>query len=168
MKPDALIKRAQTSSFYKKLLNLSLWRIIPFNKPHKIVVHSIEENQMTTKLPFRKSNLNHIHGLHACGMATLAEFTTGLSLLKSLDTKKYRIIMKNIAMEYYYQGKSDSFATFEVTDAWLNESIINPLKDNEKVDVVVKIDVHDSEENHLATGTITWQIKDWEKVKTRK
>ena len=89
MKPDQLIDKAQNSSFYLRVLNWSLWRIIPFNKPHGIKIQKIESDGIVTTLPYKRKNLNHIKGLHACGMATLAEFTTGLMLLKKLDTSKY-------------------------------------------------------------------------------
>lgn len=166
MDSQQLIRKAQTSGFHRKLLNTSLSRIIPFNKPHRISIIELDETRVKTKLPYVRKNLNHIKGLHACGLATLAEFTTGINLLRQLDTKKYRIIMKEITMSYHYQGKCDAVAEFVVDEPWLNENVYSPLEVDDKVDVQLQIKVMDVENNHLATGNITWQIKDWEKVKT--
>ena len=167
MNPETLIKKAQHSSFYLWLLNMSLFRIIPFNKPHRIKVVEIGEHSMRTSLPYRKSNFNHIRGLHACGLATLAEFTTGLSLLRKLDVKQYRIIMKTIEVSYFYQGKSTAYGNFVADDQWIEAQVFEKLKTVDKIDVPVEIKVEDSDKNHLATANIIWQVKDWKSVKTK-
>ena len=166
MNPETLIKKAQDSKRYLKILNISLSRIIPFNKPHRIKVTEIGDGHIITTLPYRKSNFNHIRGLHACGLATLAEFTTGMSLLRKLDTKKYRLIMKQIQVQYHFQGKFDAYAKFEADDDWVKNNVITLLENQEKIDVPVTIEVKDAKDNLLATADIIWQVKDWEKVKT--
>jgi hypothetical protein len=117
--------------------------------------------------PIERSILNHIKGIHACALATLSEFTTGFLLLIKLDPKKYRLIMQKLVMEYHYQAKMDTFATFSISDEWLEKSIFKPLDSEAKVIIDCVIKIHDSEGNHLSTGTVTWQIKKWEKVKTK-
>jgi hypothetical protein len=100
-------------------------------------------------------------------MATCAEFSSGLLLLSRLDPKKYRLIMESIEMKYHYQAKADIVAEFEMTDEWLNEKVVDPLKEEEKVYVKCEINLFDSNRNHVATGYTNWQIKDWSKVKTK-
>ncbi len=167
MNPEVLINKAQGSKRYLKILNLSLGRIIPFNRPHRIKVHEIGEDYIITRLPYRRSNLNHIKGLHACGMATIAEFVTGLSLLRKLDNKQYRLIMKELNVRYFYQGKADAYARFEASDYWVENEIIAKIDSEGKLDLPVSVEVRDKDDNHLATAEIIWQIKDWAKVKTK-
>jgi acyl-coenzyme A thioesterase PaaI-like protein len=163
---DKIIEKAPHSGFYLMLLNFGLSRKVPFNRPHGIRIASFNDERIKTTIPYRKSNFNHIRGLHACSLATLAEFTTGFLLLQALDPKKYRLIMSNLAMEFHYQGKTDAYATFSITPQWLEDKIMQPLKQDGVAAVDCIVEVRDINENHLATGTISWQIKDWNKVKT--
>lgn len=161
------IEKAKSSDFYLKLLNLGLNRMVPFNKPHGFKVLEIGDHDLKTKVPYKRKNFNHIRGIHACALATLSEFTTGFLLLIKLNPKKYRLIMQKIVMEYHYQAKMDAFAYFSLPDEWLDTQVFVPLSSEDKVTVDCIIKIHDTEGNHLSTGTVTWQIKNWEKVKTK-
>lgn len=165
--PEEILRKAKTSSFYLGLLNWSLSRMIPFNKPHGFKVVSVEDYRLKTLIPYKRSNFNHIRGLHACGLATISEFTTGFLLLSSLDMKKYRIIMQRLEMEYHYQGKMDATAEFSISKEWLEEHVVRPLQSHEAVVVPCEVKIHDVKGNHLTTGKVFWQIKDWTRVKTR-
>ncbi len=162
-----ILQKAKHSSFYLMVLNWSLNRMIPFNKPHGFKIVEIGDYRLKTLMPYRKSNFNHIRGLHACGLATISEFTTGFLLLSSLDMKKYRIIMQRMEMNYHYQGKMDATAEFVISEEWLNSNVVRPLQTQESVVVPCEVKIHDTKGNHLTTGTIFWQFKDWSKVKTK-
>jgi acyl-coenzyme A thioesterase PaaI-like protein len=165
--PQVVLEKAKTSAFYLRILNWSLGRMIPFNKPHGFKVVEISDYALKTVIPYKRLNLNHIRGLHACAMATISEFTTGFLLVSRLDAKKYRLIMQKLEMNYHYQGKMDAYASFEVSEEWFNKNIYQPLESNEAVVVNCEIKIHDVAGNHLTTGNIFWQIKDWKKVKTK-
>ncbi|RLD23002.1 MAG: DUF4442 domain-containing protein [Bacteroidetes bacterium] len=162
-----LLNRARKSPFFMKVLNFGLNRNVPFNKPHGFKVLEIGDEHLTVYVPYIKANFNHIKGMHACALATLSEFTTGLSLLRKLDSKKYRIILKSLRMEYYYQGKTGVTATYTIDDSWLEEKIIKPLKDEDSVTVMLEIESHDTKSNHICSGFVEWQVKDWQKVRTK-
>lgn len=161
------VAKAKTSSFYRRLLNIALDRMIPFNKPHGFRIVEIGDDHITTSIPYKKKNLNHIRGLHACALATLSEFTTGFLLLSKLDSKKYRLIMQRLEMDYHYQGKSDAKAMFFLTNEWLRKQIMEPLETQDAVVVICEVEIHDDSGNRLTTGKVHWQIKDWRKVKTK-
>jgi acyl-coenzyme A thioesterase PaaI-like protein len=165
--PTKILEKAKHSSFYLMVLNWSMNRMVPFNKPHGFRILEIADYRLKTLMPYRRSNFNHIRGLHACGLATISEFTTGFLLLSSLDMKKYRIIMQRLEMNYHYQGKMDATAEFVISKEWLDEKVINPLKTQEAVVVPCEVKIHDIKGNHLTTGTVYWQFKDWAKVKTK-
>lgn len=162
-----IIEKAKHSSFWRWVLNQSLYQMVPFNRPHKFQVVEIGDHILKARIPYRKSNFNHIRGLHACALATISEFATGFLLLSRLDIKKYRLIMQRIEMDYHYQGKMDAYAEFTTSDEWFQQQIILPLKSQESVIVPCVIKIHDIKGNHLTTGKVFWQIKDWGKVKTK-
>ena len=141
--------------------------MIPFNKPHKFKVVELGKSRIKVSLPYRKSNFNHIKGIHACAMATVSEFATGFLLLARLDPKVYRIIMKTLEMDYHYQGKMDSHAEFEMTDEWLKGEVYSPLDNSDSVVVICEVKIMDIAGNHLSTGKVHWQVKPWSKVKTK-
>jgi acyl-coenzyme A thioesterase PaaI-like protein len=162
-----IIQKAKNSAFWQWVLNLALSRMIPFNRPHKFRVVTLEDHFLKALIPYRPSNFNHIRGLHACALATISEFATGFLLITRLDSKKYRLIMQRIEMDYHYQGKMDAFAEFRISEEWLQQNIIAPLQSSESVVVPCEIKIHDVKGNHLTTGKVYWQIKDWARVKTK-
>jgi acyl-coenzyme A thioesterase PaaI-like protein len=167
MKFEKYIHQAKKSRFGLFKLNFGLGLIIPFNKPHRIKIVEIGANHVKTRIPYKRKNLNHIKGIHACGMATAAEFSSGFLLLMKIGGKDYRLIMESLQMSYHYQAKKDVFATFSVQDDWLDTTVIQPLKSTDKIMVKCQIELHDADGNHVATGITNWQIKSWSKVKTK-
>ena len=165
--PAKIIEKAKHSSFYLKVLNWSLSRMIPFNKPHGFSVLSIGDHHLKTLIPYKRKNMNHIRGLHACALATLSEFTTGFLLVSKLDGKKFRLIMQRLEMDYHYQGKMNATAEFSASEEWFEKNIYAPLKISDAVVVPCEVTIHDVQGNHLTTGKVFWQIKDWSKVKTK-
>ena len=167
MKINELLTKASTSTFSLWLLNFVLLRNIPFNKPHHLKIKSIQKNRVEITYPYIKNNLNHLKGLHACGLATVSEYSTGLLLLNHLNPEQYRLIMKSLHMEYHYQGKKSATAFFELEEAWVQQMVIEPLKNNDAVFVDCEVKVKDVDGNHLSTCKTQWQIKKWEKVRVK-
>ncbi len=161
------IAAAKRSKFGLFKLNFGLGFLIPFNRPHGIKIVSIQEDAVKTVIPYKRKNFNHIRGIHACGMATAAEFSSGFLLLTKLGSKKYRLIMESLEMKYHYQAKTTVFAEFRVTESWLSEKIYEPLRHADSILLKCEIELHDSLGNHVATGYTNWQLKLWTKVKTK-
>jgi hypothetical protein len=88
-------------------------------------------------------------------------------LITKLNPAQYRLIMQRLEMDYHYQGKTDATASFTVTPQWLKEQIVDPLQHQDAVVVPCEVKIHDVKGNHLTTGKVYWQIKDWKKVKTK-
>jgi acyl-coenzyme A thioesterase PaaI-like protein len=162
-----ILEKAKHSAFYLKLLNWGLYRMVPFNKPHGFRVIEIDDFRLKTLMPYRRSNFNHIKGLHACGLATISEFATGFLLLNALGQKKYRMILQRLEVNYLYQGKMDATAEFVISKEWIDEKIAAPLKTQDAVVVPCEVKVHDVKGNHLTTAIVHWQFKEWSKVKTK-
>ena len=58
-------------------------------------------------------------------------------------------------------------AEFVISKEWIEEKIVKPLQSQEAVVVPCEIKIHDEKGNHLTTGLVYWQFKDWTKVKTK-
>ena len=166
-KLNILVNKAKHSGFYLWLLNVLLLRIVQFNKPHSIKVVKIDDNEITLTAKNHKSNRNHIKGIHACLLATLCEYISGLSLLLHFSPKDYRIILKNIHMTYHYQAKTAVFAKFKISKEQIENEILSPLKSQEAIFKEFAVEVYDNENNHICTGLINWQIKAWKNVKMK-
>ena len=164
---NELLKKAEHSTFYRWLLNRLLWHMIPFNSPHRFKIISISDSSVIICMPYRTSNLNHIKGLHACGLATLCEYACGIQLMNVMKANDYRIIMKKMETEYLYQGKTNVFVHFDFDQSKAQELILNPLKNSESVDHTFEVHVSDEANNIICKAHITWQIKPWTKVKTK-
>jgi acyl-coenzyme A thioesterase PaaI-like protein len=167
LNPTLLIEKAKTSHLYLRFLNWGLYRMIPFNAPHGFEIAEIKDWEVKTVLPYIRKNLNHINGIHACALATVSEFTSGFMLITKLPSTRYRLILQRLEMEYHYQGKMRSYGTFKISQEWLNTNILVPLQTQDSIVVPCDVHIHDSKGNHLSTGKVFWQIKEWSKVKTK-
>lgn len=161
------VLKAKDSKFHLWLLNTALLRTVPFNKPHALKVVHIGDDDLTIEAKNIRPNQNHIKGIHACLLATLCEYVSGLSLLLKLDPKDYRIILKNINMTYHYQAKKNVRANFSLPAAFFKTEVLDPLQNAEAVFKEFTIDIYDEDQNHICTGIINWQIKSWKNVKTK-
>lgn len=161
-----LLERARNSALRRYWLNVGLRRSIPFNKPHGFRVMPLANGGIRVEVPFKRANLNHIHGMHACCLATAAELCSGLALIGSLDPKQYRIIMMSLHMDYHWQAKSRASAVFAPSEKEIDAQLRVPLGSSESCLYVAEVPVHDEGGKHLATGRITWQVKRWDKVRT--
>ncbi len=165
-KLNALVEKAKHSAFYMWVLNYVLLRTVPFNKSHKIKIKRIENDELTIGAANKRFNQNHIKGVHACLLATLCEYASGLSLLLHLSPKEYRIILKTIHMTYHYQAKTDVLVKFKISPEE-KQNIVRSLQQGEAIFKEFTVDVYDESNNHICTGLINWQIKAWTNVKMK-
>jgi len=162
-----LVAKAKKSPFYRWVLNQAFERMVPFNRPHGFRITEIGDYHLRTRLPYKKNNLNHLNGLHACALATLTEITGGFMLVTQLNPKQYRIILKKLEVDYLYQGKTDAYGEFSVSPEWISQNVLEPLKSADAVDVISEVNIYDQHRNQLTAGKAYWQVKDWTKVKTK-
>jgi len=162
-----LLSKARTSPSWRWRLNFLLPWMIPFNRPHGFKVRPLLGGGIEVSIPNWRVNHNHIKGIHACALATASEMCSGLSVMEHLDPKKYRIIMRSLHMAYHYQAKQQALAKCVPTATEISELVLQPLQQQDTVDYTSTIEVYDQSGNHLATGTVTWQVKEWAKVRTK-
>lgn len=162
-----LVNKARYSAVYRFLLNRLMWRLVPFNAPHKIRITHIGDDSITICAGHKRRNLNHIKGIHACLIATMCEYVSGLRLLLYLNPKEYRIILKNINMTYHYQAKTAVYASFTLKPEIIQQQILAELTHQEAIFKEFAVELFDENKNHICTGLINWQIKAWKNVKAK-
>jgi len=147
-------------------LNKVLMVGIPFNAPHGFKIREINDQAIIISLPNRKLNHNHLGGVHACAIATIGEFCAGMSLLKSFGSSKYRLILSDLHVKYLYQGRNDLEGTcsFKQIDPVAIQAILDSEdKHFQKLETLIK----DENGKEVAVVTTIWQLKSWDKVKTK-
>ena len=144
-----------------------LLRTVPFNKPHQLKVLKIGDGELTIGAENKRFNQNHIKGIHACLLATLCEYASGLTLLLHLPPKDYRIILKSIQMTYHFQAKKNVRVNFKLSAKEVEQNFILPLQTQDAMFHEFTVEVHDEDKNHICTGLINWQIKAWKNVKMK-
>lgn len=162
-----LVSRSRYSRFWLFVLNAILARTIPFNKPHRFRITAIAEDAITAYTPYRRSNHNHIRGIHACAIATVAEFCAGFLLLTRLDPSRYRLIMGRLEADYSYQAKQPIIAEARISEDELQRCVHQPLEKELPATVVMTTLLRDLSGNHIAEVKTTWQVKDWQSVRTK-
>lgn len=166
-KLPSLLEGARRSPWRLRMLNTFLGRLIPFNRPHGIRILELGKEHVKTTAPYRRRNQNHIRGTHACCIATVAEFSSGLLFLSRLNPARYRLIMAHLDIDYRYQAKSAIIAETSLSDQQLKDEILKPLAETDKLLFTQTTEIHDAHQNHIATARVTWQIKRWDAVKTK-
>ncbi|MFM8950858.1 MAG: DUF4442 domain-containing protein, partial [Bacteroidota bacterium] len=104
-----IANKAFQSEFYRFILSRILSFAVPFNSPHRLRIKELDRGYAKVRLPFIRSNRNHVNSVHACALATLCEFTCGISIMTLLSSDQYRIVLKSLQMEYQYRGRGAVF-----------------------------------------------------------
>ncbi|MDP3481535.1 MAG: DUF4442 domain-containing protein [Desulfoprunum sp.] len=162
-----LTVKARGSRLWLWLLNFVLGRLIPFNRPHGFRILELGEDFLLTTAPYRRKNHNHLRGIHACAIATVAEFSGGYLLLSRLDPQKYRLIMSKIEVDYVYQAKEAIVSESRLEIARMKTEILDPLREQESVSFRIGSRIADVSGNPVAQAYTTWQIKRWDRVRTK-
>lgn len=148
-------------------INLIFRRVLPFNVPHGIKLLSIKDDSIQVALPDRRSNRNHLKGLHACAIATACEFCSGMAVLIRFDMSEYRLIMNRIEVDYLRRpGKGGSMAVTEIP-ADLQKEVARQIESS--MDGAARIqlisELVDSSNQVVARANVHWHIKPWSKVR---
>lgn len=162
-----LLRQARESAAALQQLNQMLALAVPFNAPHGFGIAALGDDFVRTRAPYRPENFNHIQGIHACGIATIAELSSGLLLMGRLSPAEYRLIMARLEIDYHYQAKAELFAESRLSPEELEAEILEPLSTAESLTRTLTTEVHDADGHLVATARVTWQIKPWASVRTQ-
>lgn len=155
------ISKAQSGKPW--LFGRIMQEVIPFNRPHRISVLEVSAKGCKVFLPDRRRNRNHLGTMHACAIATAAEYVSGLNVVEACDMSEFRLIMSKIVVDYIRRPNGSCIAESSLSKSDLN--LINKRLDAEGVAKFSMLStVTDSKNETVAKATIHWQVKSWEKV----
>lgn len=160
---EKILIKAYKSSFWLWVLNKGMSRIIPFNAPHRFNIIAIDTNNITVRLPYIRKNLNHLNGIHACALATASEFACGFLLISRLSASKYRLIMRNLSIDFVKQGREELFVNFSLSEERIND-IKKKLESSVQCLEILEVEVKDAKGNLISVAKLEWQLKEWKKI----
>ncbi len=133
---------------------------LPFNRPHRIRIAAVTQEQVEISLPSRRSNRNHLGGMHACAIATALEFGSGASILLEVGMQEYRIIMSRLEIDYLAKPKGDC-----VVRAQRNTpdvlGLTGVLESEGVARIVQPSSLYDASGEHCAEAAVHWHLKAW-------
>lgn len=133
---------------------------LPFNRPHRIRIAGVTEDHVEVSLPSRRSNFNHLGGMHACAIATALEFASGASILLEVGMQDYRIIMSRLEIDYLAKPKGNCTARAQRnTPAVLG--LTGVLESEGVARLVQPSSLYDASGEHCAEATVHWHLKAW-------
>ena len=158
------INRAKSGKpwFFSRLMQ----EVIPFNRPHGICVVEISSSKCKVYLTNKRRNKNHLGTMHACAIATAAEYVSGLNVVQAFDMEKYRLIMSRIEVDYLRRPIGYCNAESGISKEQMSQ--INKELDTDEVSNFSLVsNVIDSKNEVIAKATIHWQVKSWQKVRVK-
>ena len=132
--------------------------VIPFNRPHRLTIQSLSDERCEVALPFRRRNLNHVGTMHACALATAAEYASGLCVLSAFGVGHVRLVMANMQISYSRRGDSRCVAEAELPSEML-QHVQTQLNDHGRCAFKLHSVVRDAADEVVAEAQITWHLK---------
>jgi hypothetical protein len=75
--------------------------------------------------------------------------------------------MSRIEVDYLYQAKERIFSESHLPEARLQQEIIDPLRQQEAISIRMESRIADISGNQVAIAFTTWQVKRWDRVRTK-
>lgn len=160
------ISRANKSGLHLWILNRLLLYVIPFNRPHGLKVLRVSPTCVDVSLPFLKKNRNHVGGLHACALATCAEYAAGLVLLYNFPPDRHRLLLKRLDITFEKQARMEVTARCTVTQNEL-EQLSNSIAEDGSAFVSLPVEVRNHNDEIVCRLKVDWQIKRWDMVRVQ-
>lgn len=102
--------------------------------------------------------MNHLNTLHACALATAAEYASGLCVLSALGVSGMRLIMSDLHMTYVRRAESACLATAVLLEDQLS-TLTSELTREGRASMVLHSKVVDASGEVVAKAQITWHVK---------
>ena len=133
---------------------------LPFNRPHRIRIAAVTPEYVEVALPSRRSNFNHLGGMHACAIATALEFASGASILLEVGMRDYRIIMSRLEIDYTAKPKGHCTVRAQRNTPAI-QGLTGVLEKEGVARIVQPSSLYDASGEHCAEATVHWHLKAW-------
>ena len=132
--------------------------VVPFNRPHRLRILQLSEGSCTVELPKRRRNLNHLGTMHACAMATAAEYASGLCLLHAFGIEDVRLIMSHMEVSYTRRAQTSCTARAGCSAEDV-EALRKVIQKEGRAPLTLTSVVCDAEGQEVARAEIQWHLK---------
>jgi len=134
----------------KPLLNFALRNTVKLVGTAKVECLEMAHNKTVFRIKNRRKVQNHIGGVHAAGMALVAETASGMVVGMNVPDDKVPVI-KSFTVDFKKRCKGDLTATATLTDEQIEKILTT-----EKGDVDVSVVCIDSEDKEPIQATMLW------------
>ncbi len=141
-----------------RLMRLAL----PFNRPHRIRIVEVGPEHVGISLPDRRSNRNHLGGMHAGAIATALEFSSGAAVLLEVGMRDYRIIMSRLEVDYLAKPQGHCLAKSK-RDTPEVSGLSGVLEKEGVARVQLGAALYDTRGEHCAQALVHWHLKAWDR-----
>ena len=132
--------------------------VVPFNRPHRLKILQLSGGSCTVELPKRRRNLNHLGTMHACAMATAAEYASGLCLLHAFGIEDVRLIMSHMEVSYTRRAQTSCTARAGCSAEDV-EALRKVIQKEGRAPLTLTSVVCDAEGQEVARAEIQWHLK---------
>jgi acyl-coenzyme A thioesterase PaaI-like protein len=163
LKKVDLIKLSEKvpARFRLKALAKALDLAIPFNMGLKMQIEKLSPAEVIVVSPEVRKRRNHVGSAHAAFLVLLSEYPAGLIVAQHYGFDKHRIILAELGIEYFKQGRGRLQSTARAPEQFPE------LQDGETfLDMITE--VKNTQSELVARCRTRWQIKDWSKVRSKK
>lgn len=143
----------------RRVLDVILNIGIPFNRWLGLKIKEFGPTQVVVESPDTVLRRNHVGTAHACALALIGEYPSGLLVAQRYSFDKYRIIISKLEMEYMKAGKGTLFGAAQAPMEW-------PEQGEEETWVEMETKITNKKGDLVAVCKTKWQIKEWSKVKS--
>lgn len=122
-----------------RALSLFFGRTVPFTGTAGIRIERLDHGQCVISLPNRRRVRNHIGSVHAIASLLIAESATGFLVGMNVPDDRVPVI-KRVAADYVKRAGGDMRVVASLTDEQ-----IALIRDTEKGETPVQVEIHDGE-----------------------
>lgn len=134
----------------QRVLSFALGRVVKLVGTTRLECHELTPTRSVFRIRNKKRNQNHIGGVHAAGMALVAETATGLIFGMSVPDDRVPVL-KSMHVDYLKRCVGDLTAT-----ATLTAEQIARVQSEEKGDMEVDVTCIDGEGKEPIKATMVW------------
>lgn len=134
---------------------------IPFNFGLGIKIKKLTAGEVILESPDRIRRRNHVGSAHACFLALLSEYPAGLVIAQKYSFEKYRLIISELSIEYFKQGRGPLKSKAKAPKTW-------PKFKNGESFINLETEIFNEKGEQVSLCRTRWQVKEWDKVRKKK
>lgn len=152
---NKLYKQVQKINKFPKILqsfilNIIMSKNVPFLKTTNIKFTKINREEVIVTVKNTKKIQNHIHGIHACVMALLAETSSGFILGINVPDEKI-VLLKSMEIKYNKIAKGNMKAI-----ATINDEQVVLMQNEDRGNIIVPVQVYDETNQNPIQVKMNW------------